>query len=52
MSEIEKIGTDAWFDLEPGDELRLRQGPDLSWYGSKEALTISLEKAIGAGVKN
>ena len=52
MPKIEKMGSDVWFDMKAGDELRLRLGPVLSWIGSKETLTVSPEKAIGAGIKN
>lgn len=52
MATLEKLGTDIWFDLEPGEELRLRLGPALSWLGPREVMKASIEKAASAGLKN
>lgn len=52
MAKLEKLGSDVWFDLQPGEDLRLRHGPALSWFGPRETMTVSNEKAVGASLKN
>ena len=52
MKKSEKLGSHIWFDLDPGDEIRLRQGPALSWMGPRDVMQASTVKAVGAGLKS
>ena len=52
MSKLTKIGSDIWFDLEPGEALNLRHGTALTWFGPRETLTSSSVKSFGTNLKN
>ena len=52
MSKFTKIGSDIWFDLEPGEALNLRHGTALTWFGPRETLTSSSVKSFGTNLKN
>lgn len=52
MAKLEKIGAELWTDLKPGEELRLRDGAALTWFGGVEDIEAAGVKATGAGLKN
>ncbi len=37
MGKLKKIGSDIWFDLEPGETLNLRHGTALTWFGPPQS---------------
>jgi len=51
MSSVEKIGNEIWFDVGPEQELRLRHGPQLTWFGAEDDVLVTSVKATSAGLK-
>jgi len=51
MGKLKKVGSDIWFNLEPGENIRFRQGPNFTWFGPRENLIASRMKAISSGLK-
>ncbi len=47
---IEKIGSDLWIDMSPGEEIRLRNGASLSWFGELDDVIATDARAKGSGI--
>jgi len=49
---LKKHGYELRIDIQPGEEIRLRNGASCSWAGEIEDVTMAQVNAIGSGLKN